>query len=896
MPNINGAMLLRFHKYTLVGAILVGAGLGQAAFAQSSGTEAVEESMSEVVVSATRVKQIGIVGEQTVPKSRVTLTGEYLDKQVAGNTLFQAINQVPGVNFTSNDGYGTSGGNLRIRGFDGSRVSVTFDGVPLNDSGNYALFTNQMLDPELVDRVDVNLGTTDVDSPTASATGGTVAYRTRRPQDNFGGQAVVSGGSDSYMRAFLRVDTGAMGPWGTKAFFAISDQKYDKFKGPGDLDKLQFNMMFRQDFENDDFISLAFHYNKNRNVFYRTTSNANYLAYGRDYDYIDTCTRDTPQNGVIDNDNASPVASTPTLANTDNPANPSSCQNYYGVRLNPSDTGNIRMQSLWHIGDKLRFTFDPSWQYVLANGGGSQVVNESFGQTADVRPVGNTNLPGYDLNGDGDILDTVRFYAPNTTNTRRWGLNTSLIWDINDANRIRAAWTFDRASHRQTGVYGPLEPSGDPENVFAGLKGEQILSADGQPIKGRDRYSVAELSQYSLEWRGTFDDNKLIATVGVRSPMFKRELNQYCYTPDGGNGGPGAIAAGGGTLCLNRTPNAVLPNGNVTFVTPMLPAQPVQFIPPYSKTVHFDDVLPNVGLSFTPWDKHMFYVSYAEGLSAPRTDNLYAVKRQPDGSIGTPLPDSETTKAYDLGWRMNASSTIASVGLWQIDYKNRIVSTFDPDLGYSVDRNVGDVNMWGAEAQVAQRIGELFSVSASASYTRTELQKDQPFGLAPNPNPAVPGLVEQFLPLKGNELVETPQWQYALRADYEIVDGLHVGLQGKWVDKRFSTDLNDEVTPAYTVVDLDASYLLHLAHDSSMQFQFNVTNLLDEDYYGTISSGIGKDGTHPLPCYRAGGGSTLFNCVNVNPTTGVVTNINGGVGFFSIGAPRTYVLSVKFNF
>ena len=50
----------------------------------------------------------------------------------------------------------------------------------------------------------------------------------------------------------------------------------------------------------------------------------------------------------------------------------------------------------------------------------------------------------------------------------------------------------------------------------------------------------------------------------------------------------------------------------------------------------------------------MFYVSYAEGLSAPRTDNLYSVRRQADGSVGNPLPESETTKAYDLGWRLNA--------------------------------------------------------------------------------------------------------------------------------------------------------------------------------------------------------------------------------------------------
>ncbi len=310
-----------------------------------------------------------------------------------------------------------------------------------------------------------------------------------------------------------------------------------------------------------------------------------------------------------------------------------------------------------------------------------------------------------------------------------------------------------------------------------------------------------------------------------------------------------------------------------------VPQAPVQFIPPYSDEVKFDDILPNLGLSYTAWGNHMFYVSYAEGLSAPRTDNLYSVSRQPDGSLGTPLPESETTTAFDIGWRLNASSTLASVALWKIDYTDRIVSTFDPDLGYSVDRNVGDVDMWGAEAQIAQRFGEKFSVSASGSYTKTELQENQPFGLAP-------GGVEQFLALEGNALVETPELQFALRTDFDINENIHLGLQGKWVDERFATDLNDETTPAYTVVDFDASWAFPLASDQELEFQFNVTNVLDEEYYGTISSGIGSA---PLPCVREGS-STIVNCVT--PTG---TNSPGGVGFFSIGAPRTYVLSVKFN-
>jgi len=503
-----------------------------------------------------------------------------------------------------------------------------------------------------------------------------------------------------------------------------------------------------------------------------------------------------------------------------------------------------------------------------------------------VRAVGSAPVTGFDLNGDGDILDTVRFYSPNTTNTKRWGATTSLIWDLNEANRVRLAYTWDRARHRQTGMWGTMTDEGNPTNVFAGRNGERVLAADGDIIRGRDRFSIAELNQFALEWRGSYAEDKFIATVGLRAADFKRELNQYCYTPDGGTGSSGTINAGGGTLCTSRSPNATLANGNVTFVTPAMGA-PVQFIRPYSDTVKFDDILPNVGLSFRPWDAHMFYVSYAEGLSAPRTDNLYSVRRQSDGTVGRPTPESETTKAYDFGWRFTGSSTIASAALWKIDYTNRIVSSFDPEVGFSVDRNVGDVDMWGAEAQLAQQFGDNFSVSTSVSYAKTELQDNLPYGPTPGANP-----VQQFLPLKGNELVETPQWQFALRADWTIIEDLHVGLQGKWVDERFSTDLNDETTPAYTVVDLDASYRFHMGDHQSLQLQLNVTNLLDEEYYGTISSGVGGSSTAPLQCLHEGAGTALFNCLN--PATGA--NINGGVGFFGIGSPRTVMASIIYNF
>src|SRR6476660_3433475 len=185
--------------------------LPSAVFAQSTGTVEVEKDTIVVTVSRAQKGPSGIVIQYST-KAKGLVTQEFIAKQSPGQTLLNTINYIPGVNFTQNDPYGSSGGNLRIRGFDGNRVSVTFDGVPLNDSGNYAVFPNQMLDPELVQEINVNLGATDVDSPTASAAGGTVNFRSITPTDKMGVLWDVSAGTYEFRRMFGMVQTGEIGP------------------------------------------------------------------------------------------------------------------------------------------------------------------------------------------------------------------------------------------------------------------------------------------------------------------------------------------------------------------------------------------------------------------------------------------------------------------------------------------------------------------------------------------------------------------------------------------------------------------------------------------------------------------------------------------------------------
>ncbi len=145
--------------------------MSSAAFAQSTGTVTTEEN---IIITGARTKQVNGYEVPDTTKAKAAIGQELIARQQPGQTILNVINLVPGVNFTNSDPYGSSGGNIRIRGFDGNRISLTFDGVPLNDSGNYAIFSNQQLDPELVEQVNVGLGVTDVDSPTASAAGGTV--------------------------------------------------------------------------------------------------------------------------------------------------------------------------------------------------------------------------------------------------------------------------------------------------------------------------------------------------------------------------------------------------------------------------------------------------------------------------------------------------------------------------------------------------------------------------------------------------------------------------------------------------------------------------------------------------------------------------------------------------
>jgi iron complex outermembrane receptor protein len=870
------------------------------AWAQSTGSIAVEEEA--IVVTGTRTDRgVGGVIVPDTAKAQGVLNQDMIARQTPGQSILQTVNLIPGVNFTNSDPYGSSGGNIRIRGFDGNRISLTFDGIPLNDSGNYAIFSNQQLDPELIEQVNVNLGQTDIDSPTASAAGGTVNYRTRIPSRDIGVRVSGSLGEFDYRRLFAMVDSGEWWANGPRAFFSYSNARNDLFRGPGEIYKQQWNArLYYALGSNGDFVSLSGHYNRNRNNFYRNPSfndlrttalpdrngilgttavpaaSAAAPTHIGDYDEnqwdlidafnnFETCTR-TAGGAGAQNDNGGPLpngTAAQATGGANNPLNTSSCANGAPIRLNPSNTGNVRANARFTLADNLRLTVDASYQYVLANGGGSTALAENNFRTRGGTPAS----PGVDFNRDGDFLDTIRFYTPNNTNTNRLGFTTSLIWDITPDHRFRVAYTFDRAHHRQTGEWGFLTaPNGDPESPFSGRNATPVVDATGFQIQQRDRTSIAMLNQLAGQYIGRFMDDRLRVEVGVRLPFFKRELETFCpiQVADGFayctsenilTAVPGVIAPGtpAGSIPVYFTQGQSITGLNAA-IRPLYR--------PFAADYKFNPILPSVGLVYNFGGGFSAFASYARGFSAPRTDNLY---RAPVITV-----DPETTDAFDLGVRYRRRNVAAQATGWIINYQNRIVTSFNTDLGLSIDRNVGAVDSYGFDGSVSWEPIPEISLYALASYVHAELQDNVQLGTLPagvtscgsDPIPmngAVPIAENICARTAGKMVTETPEWTFGGRAQLNL-GPITIGAQAKWVDSRWATDDNSILVDDYTVVDVDIRFDLGSVGLPDSYLQLNVSNLFGENYFGNLSTQINAAGN---PNFSVGSPQTFMVTLNL---------------------------------
>ncbi len=862
VPFLQGDFIMR--HVLLGGAACIALVAPMPALAQSTGTIDFEGT---IVVTGVATKDVGGVQAPKTSKAKAVLTQEMIARQAPGQSVDDVINMVPGVSFQNNDPFGSAGGTLTIRGFDDSRISQTFDGIPLNDSGNYALYSNQQIDPEIIDQVNVNLGSTDVDSPTASASGSTVNIRSITPSDDFGVKVAGSFGDFDFMRVFGMVQTGEFTPWGTKAWFSASTATNNNIYGVGKIEKQQYNAKIYQPLgDNGDFISLAGHYNANRNNFFGSvplrldasrvvgSSSSNRFPMTKDERFyaISGCSTATPvYEGV--------TVAQATASGYVDPDAPNSCGTPFDFRYNPSNTGNIRLASRFTLADGLVLTVEPNYQYTKANGGGTTTGYEygyrgsNTGNVPAYGYIGGRPYFGVDLNGDGDMVDAVTVAAPSQTATNRIALIASLRWDFSDNQTVRLSYTYDRARHRQTGEVGYVLSNGFSEQYFP--IDNPLTDINGTVLQKRDRLSWAILHQVSGEYSGRFMDDRLGLNIGLRAPFMRRNLNQYCYT----------TSASGNVNC---SVTAVSGADYSSFV-------PTAYAAPQQRVLDYNKVLPNAGITFDLTPALGIFANYSKGMQVPGTDNLYqSFYFAADSDAANPRP--ETTDNFDIGLRYRSSTVQAQLSGWFTKYSNRLASSYDQETQVTIYRNLGTVHKYGIDGSIAYQPVKEALFYVWGSYMKSDIRSDVVVGSSCSANAASYCYVADgtaYYMTKGKRESGSPEYTLGARAQFSL-GPVDIGGQVKRTGPRYINDVNTPLyssgaviypsrAPAYTLVDLDARVKMGWAGLNDQTFvQLNMLNVFDELYVG------GFDGV-------------------TDPTT---------VPFAQIGYPRTFMASLVVAF
>ncbi len=238
-----------------------------------------------------------------------------------------------------------------------------------------------------------------------------------------------------------------------------------------------------------------------------------------------------------------------------------------------------------------------------------------------------------------------------------------------------------------------------------------------------------------------------------------------------------------------------------------------------------DSFLPQAGVVYSVNATDQLFASYAENYALPRgADDIYAT-----ASPAAPGPAAETAKNYEVGYRLNRRSVNLVAALYYTSFTNRLQSFASVVPGSTqietFFQNVGAVESSGAELSGGYRpafFGQKLSLNGSATYNKVEFKDNY-------------GTVV----IAGKTVPDSPEYIFQGSATYEPVAWAAVSFSARALTSRFSNFVNTESVGGYSVysayVDLGGGKL-SLGPVKNVKVRFNVENLFDKDYLGTIST------------------------------------------------------------
>ncbi|WP_457354287.1 TonB-dependent receptor [Roseateles sp. P5_D6] len=807
--------------------------------------DAVRLGTITVIGSGAKLAGGNMINDDSV-KGRSTITKAAMEKEIATGNVLQSIAQLPGVNTYNYDATGLNGGDVSIRGFGSDQIGFTVNGVPVNDSGGYAFYAQEMIDKENLCTASVAQGSPELESPHSGATGGSVSMITCDPNDTSRLRFSQTFGGLNLFRSFLRVDTGRFLDNKAKVFLSYSHAEADKWKGVGKLKKDHVDAGFTLDLNEDNHILGSILYNRlyNQNIFsvslcqaqlvplsscaasFASGSDANGTPYGYNYDY-----------GANFKALKTPVGGTAQTDVTQSPV-------YYGMALNPFKNVIASVSGSFKVAQDTYLKVQPYMWYGFGNGGWSQVILDETGTAAKTGSSGTSLIGGaIDINGDGDKLDKVAVGRASVTKTMRPGITGELSTTL-DSHYLKLGLWYERAQHRQTQPGVRINADGTPADPW--LQDGCIKRTDGTCYEGRDSKTISTAYQIYLNDQITLLNDRAFISLGLRLPHVTRDVTNYASeTP---------------------VPTYTLVNGVYT--------KGANVYQDFNITRSFRKALPQIGARFNLDSKQHVFLNAAKNFRAPPN---YAYQVSSSGVYvasvnGGPVQPfvevkPETSTMIDGGYRFQSKDISFTATLFSSDFKNRQVSATDPNTLVATYVNAGGVKNRGLEMEVGSGVFGGFSAYGSLTLQKSKITDDLQL------------TATGFLPIKDKEFGKTPKKMAALSVQYEQ-GPVYVRLKGKYTGSQYVDLMNQEAAPAYTTGDLDAGFKFGNfgSQLKNAQLRLNVSNIGNAKYRSASSILTNTQAT-PL---RTTNGSTASQSASTE--------------FYYLGAPRFTSLTFSVDF
>ena len=618
----------------------------------------------EVVITGKKT-QMGLMVTEDAPKARSTITAAELEKQRPTGNAYQALELLPSVNSYNYDATGLFGGGLTLRGFNSDQIGATINGVPVNDSGSFAVYPQEYVDQENTCAETVTQGSTDVDSPQVGASGGNFSITTCNPEDKQRVRVMQTFGQLNMYKSYVRYDTGLFGK--SKAFISISRAEADKWKGEGQAARTHIDAGVNYDWDKFNYVHATLLWNQAKNNNLQSYGLADIAKYGYGYDFAPTYIGNiTPRAGT---------AQTAVRPSTASPA-------YYKLATNPFKNAIASAIAKFRLSENLDLKVVPYFWYGFGTGGTQQTTLSEKGFLN-----GNVVNGARDLNGDGDTLDTVIVANSSVTRTTRPGVTTSLTWTVGDHTILGGFW-YERANHRQTGPAELVDNNGNFADAY--LRDDQILRPNGTPYESRDWKTISTAYQGFIQDTISLMDDKLTVNLGLRTPHIKRAFSNY------------ANEAGAFNYNVDRSYSDVLPQAGVRY-----------------RLTSDDQIYASVAKNFKAPGNFIYSVTSATGSGV--------VRLNPNGTISI-LQDvkPEVSYSYDAGLRHQTAAWNGTLGIYATDFRDRLATAYDPTNLTSTTLNVGKVKNYGFEIEAGNNPINGFSLYASYGYNKSEIKSTVP--------------------------------------------------------------------------------------------------------------------------------------------------------------------------